>query len=168
MSNQFPKPAGFTLIELIVYLAIVSIILVSISYLIIDILQNQTRDLARQEVNYNLKFIANYLTRDIREANQIGSLSTTTLVLNFPAAKTVTYRFDRDSQSLSRQLNAGAFLPVSTDQVWVNGDFTDLSFKNKTKNVGILLIIAYKNPGDIAYFSASTSDSLAVELRGKR
>jgi type II secretory pathway pseudopilin PulG len=168
MKNKFNKQIGFTLFELIIYLGIVSILLVSLTSLMLNILTGQARNFAQQEVNYNLKFISNNLAGDIKKANQIGSLSTTTLVLNFPGPNTVTYKFDRDRKLMTRQDNAGAAEEVSTKWVNIGGDFTDLSFKNKSKNVGIALAIEYDNPANMSYYNASTTDSFAVELRGKR
>ena len=172
-STTFPSStsgksgAGFTLIEMIIYLAIVSIILVTLSYLIIDILGGQTKNVAGQEVNQNLRFITNYLIKDVKSAQGIGSLTADTLVLTRPADD-ITYNFDGVSQKITRQLGAAAPVDLNSRQLEVTGSFIDLSYLGRTKNVGINLIVSYKNPENLPDYNASTTVEFSVELRGRR
>ena len=159
--------AGFTLIELIIYLAIVAMILTSISYLILDILGGQTKNYAGQEINFNLRFISNNLTKDIRSAQDISSLTADTLILTMPGDD-ITYNFDSGNNILTRQLGAATPADVNSNEVEVTGSFTDLSYLNRTKNVGISLIINYKNPDNLPDYNSSTTAEFAVELRGRR
>ena len=152
---------------MIIYLAIVSIILVTLSYLIIDILGGQTKNVAGQEVNQNLRFITNYLIKDVKSAQGIGSLTADTLVLTRPADD-ITYNFDGVSQKITRQLGAAAPVDLNSRQLEVTGSFIDLSYLGRTKNVGINLIVSYKNPENLPDYNASTTVEFSVELRGRR
>jgi len=158
---------GFTLIELIIYLAIVSIILISISYLILDILGGQTKNYAKQEVNHNLRFISDNLIKDIKKAQDIDSLASDTLVLTMPGDD-VTYNFDSINNKLTRQLGIAAPVDLNTNWVEISGSFSDLSYLARAKNVGINLEINYKNPGNLPDYNASTTIEFSVELRGRR
>jgi len=158
---------GFTLIELIIYLAIVSIILISISYLILDILGGQVKSYANQEVNHNLRFISNNLIKDIKKAQDIGSLASDTLALTMPGDD-ITYNFDSIDNKITRQLGVATPVDLNTNRVEVLGSFSDLSYLSRAKNVGINLEINYKNPGNLPDYNASTTAEFAVELRGRR
>jgi len=161
------KQKGFTLVELIIYLAIVSIILVTISYLIIDIFSSQTRTYSKEEVNQNLRFIVNYLVKDIKAAEGIGNLTADILLLNMPGDD-VTYSLNSGSKTITRQLGTNPTTELNSDQVEVLGSFSNLSYQGRNKNVGVNLIISYKNPGNLPDYGASSTAAFAVELRGKR
>ncbi len=156
---------GFTIIELIVYLAIASIILVSISYLIIDIISGQTKSVADREVNYNARIIGQVVSRDIRAAAGIGSLTNDTMTLAMPGDD-ITYTFDAGSSSLTRQIGTATAEVVHGDAVTVTGTFSDLSRFGRSKNVGVELLVSYKNPDNLSDFNATTSLSFSTQLRG--
>ena len=159
---------GFTLIELVIYLGITSIILVSITYLTLTLLLGQAKNFVGSELNYNLQYLSNYLTRDIKRANKIDSLSTTTLSLS-QQSDTVVYRFDRDNLELWRQYNSNPPVKMNTDYIKINGTFFEKSFANKSKNVEVYLeLIEFKNEGGLQEFTATTSSVFNVELRGKK
>lgn len=162
LSNQ-----GFTLIELIIYLGIVSIILVSISYLMIDILGGQSKNYANQDVNQNLRFITTQITKDIKSAQVISSLSSDQLVLDMPGDD-ITYLFTPASSTLTRQIGLEPPINVASNRMNVTGDFTDLSYLTRTTNVSINLAVSYKNPNNLPDFNASSSAVWSVELRGRK
>jgi prepilin-type N-terminal cleavage/methylation domain-containing protein len=158
---------GFTLIETIIYLAIVSIMLVSVSYLILDIMSGQSRNEARLEVNYNLRFISQQLNKDIASAAGIASLTASDLVLNLPS-NNIIYNFDDLNKKLTRQVAGQPAVALNTDQIEVRGNFFDLSYLPRSQNVGVNLFIDCKNLNNRSDFNASTSANLAVELKGRR
>jgi type II secretory pathway pseudopilin PulG len=166
-SDSCHKRNGFTLVEAIIYLAIVSIILVSISYLILDIMGSQSKNYAFKEVDQNLRFISNNLTRDIKAASAITSLSSTTLVLALSAGA-ITYNFDGANKKITRQVGSNPAADLNSGQVEVLGSFSDLSYVNRTENIGIHLGVNYKNPDNLPDFRGSAQIDFAVELRGRR
>jgi len=171
MVSQNPKSrvqnSGFTLIELIIYLAIVSMLLVSMSYLIIDLVGGQTTGIAKQEVIYNFRFAQNKLFKDIRSARAINGLAADSLVLDM-AGDDITYVFDGDSKRLTRQAGTEPAIDLLSDSLEVTGSFTDRSFPPRVENVGINLILNYKNPDNLPEYNASTTVNFSVELRGRR
>ncbi|MDX9892843.1 MAG: prepilin-type N-terminal cleavage/methylation domain-containing protein [Patescibacteria group bacterium] len=161
------KLQGFTLIELIIYLAIVAIILTTISYLILDILGGQTKNYANQEINQNLRLITGILVKDIKAAEEIVSLDSKTLILRADGDD-ITFNFDDSNQDITKQIGAGQTARLNSSRVEVSGSFTDLSYDDRTKNVGISLLFNYYNPSGMADYNASTTVDFTVELRGRK
>ncbi|MBI3291074.1 prepilin-type N-terminal cleavage/methylation domain-containing protein [Candidatus Falkowbacteria bacterium] len=158
---------GLTLIELIIYIALVSMILVSISFLILDIMAGQTGSVADQDVNQNMRFISNYLSKDIKAAEDIVSLTVKSLVLAVPGDD-IAYSFDDAAKIITRQVGSAAPDILNSNRIEVIGSFTDLSYLNRSHNVGVNLTIIYKNPGNRPEFNASTTANFSVELMGRR
>jgi len=158
---------GFTLIEMIIYLAIVSIVLVSISYLILDVIGGQTKSYAGQEINQNIRYITNILIKDIKAAEDIGSLSSNTLVLTM-SGEDITYNFDGVSSIITRQVGAGSVVTLNSSLVEVDGSFTDLSYQGRSKNISVYLDINFKNPENLTDYDVNSNANFSVELRGRR
>ena len=158
---------GFTLIELIIYIGIVSIILVSISYLIIDLISGQSSNTARQEVNQNVRFISSTISRDIRAAQAITSITADTLVLAM-SGDDVTYNFDVGNLDLTKQVGAGLVEILNSSRIEISGNFSDQSYDSRTQNVRVDLTVSYYNPDNLPDFNASTNSIFSVELRGRR
>ncbi|MAF13434.1 MAG: hypothetical protein CMI53_00875 [Parcubacteria group bacterium] len=165
--STIKKGGGFTLIEMIIYILIVGIILVSISYLILDLISGQIRGYASSDVNQNIRFISNTLTKDIKSAQAIGSLAADTLVLTMPGDD-ITYNFDSLDNKITRQLGVATAEDLNSTRVNITGNFTDLSYLTRTKNINIELIVSYKNPSNLPDYNASTTANFSVELRGYR
>lgn len=162
------KKSGFTLIETIIYLAIVSIILISISYLIIDIIGSQTKSIAGNEVNHNMRFITEALSKDIRSAQAIGiPVTPDTLVLTMPGDD-ITYNFDAGNLTLTRQVGAAAAEDLNTTQVEVTGSFVDRSYTTRSINIGVTLTVEYKNPSGLSDYAADSTSNFSFELRGRK
>lgn len=62
------KNSGFTLIELLVAIIIASLIISSLLYLVIDILQTDNRESARNETQREMQMAMDYISNEIREA----------------------------------------------------------------------------------------------------
>ena len=159
--------SGFTLVEAMIYLAIVSIVLVSISYLILDILGGQVKSYAGQEVNQNMRYLANFLIKDSKAAQDIGSVTNDTLVL-IMSGDDITYNFDGLNKVLTRQAGAGIPVVINSNLVEVQGSFTDLSYQGRSKNVSIYLDINYKNPEGLTDYNVNSNTDISIELRGRR
>jgi hypothetical protein len=128
---------------------------------------SQSKNYAFKEVDQNLRFISNNLTRDIKAASAITSLSSTTLVLALSAGA-ITYNFDGANKKITRQVGSNPAADLNSGQVEVLGSFSDLSYVNRTENIGIHLGVNYKNPDNLPDFRGSAQIDFAVELRGRR
>src|SRR3989344_7350613 len=127
ISNLKSLNRGFTLVETIIYIAIVSIILISITYLILDILGGQIKNTANLEVGYNLRMINSLLAQDIRKSSDFSRPDSQILNLVFPGDD-IIYFFDSNGRQLSRQVGSQPPIIINTAAVEVLGSFSDLSY----------------------------------------
>ena len=166
-TTDYRLQTGFTLVELIIYLGIVALLLTSVSYLIIDLMSGQTGSRADEEVNYNVRLIADRLAADIAAAQQIVSLTSDRLTLDLPGDD-VTYEFPSGRTVLTRLVGSGDPTVVNTGPVDVSGSFTDRSLFTRSRNVGVGLSVVYRNPGNLSDYQASSTIEFAIELRGRK
>jgi prepilin-type N-terminal cleavage/methylation domain-containing protein len=167
MNYRLYNQKGFTMIEMILYIAIVSVLLVGITYLFLDVLQSQKKDTAGKEVNDNVRFISAQLMRDIRSAESIGSVSPSALTLVMPGDD-VIYIFDQSSEMLIRQIGSAAPVQVHSDSVSISGSFDDLSYLTRSANISVTLIVSYRSPDNLPEYNASSTIQFSTELRGRR
>ncbi|MDD2807539.1 MAG: type II secretion system protein [Patescibacteria group bacterium] len=160
------KKSGFTLIETIIYIAIVASILLSMSYLIINIVGGQSSNNSKSEVNYNVESISSLMRRDFRSAKKINSLTSDRITVEESSGQQITYTFDNLTKSISRAVESLPAQDLNTSLVAVSGQFSDLSYLTRSKNIGVALTIEYKNPDNLAEYQTSSSIEFAVELRG--
>ncbi|HYD35666.1 MAG TPA: prepilin-type N-terminal cleavage/methylation domain-containing protein [Vitreimonas sp.] len=73
--------AGFTLIELILYIALISIFLSAVITFAWDIIYSHAKSSTQQTVLYNLRLASERITYEIRNARAINSVSATSLCL---------------------------------------------------------------------------------------
>lgn len=73
--SQPNRPAGYTLIELLLYLAIFSIMISSISFFAVTILAERTRNQAIAEVNYQGEATMALMTQTVRAATAVATPS---------------------------------------------------------------------------------------------
>ena len=158
---------GFTIIETILYIAIVSMMLVSITSLIIDVMGGQMKTSTYQDVTYYERFIVNQLMKDIRNASNVSTLTSSTLVLTQPGG-TITYNFNSLNNQLTRQVGSGTPVELHQSTLAVAGSFIDQSYAGRTKTVGVNLQLVFYNAGGREEFTANSTVQFAVELRGRR
>lgn len=131
--NRVPRKAerykGFTLIELIIYIAIVSAVLVLSSSFTWNIIQGETKTMAYREVQQNARFALEKISRVIRAGGQ----DPTTV---FTVSNGILYQQGT---------------PLTTDQVRV----TNLQFTSIGTTYKINLSIEYNNPENRSEYQAS-------------
>ncbi len=93
MAMKHSAMGGFTLLELLIVVAIASIVISALMGLIAELLQSDQRENARNEVQREMQMALNYMVSDLREAvfvydstpNQFGSNGTPAFIEGFPA-----------------------------------------------------------------------------------
>jgi type II secretory pathway pseudopilin PulG len=159
------KPRGFTLIEMILYIGLVAGFLVAITYFSIDATRSQARAYVIGEVNQNFRFCMDRIVRAIRQAEDISSISGSSLVLDNGADPDITISFVSASSTVTYQVGSGAIEDLNTDRVLATGYFSNRS-TSTTKNVFINLRVDFNNPGTDINYSYTSIASTTVELRG--
>jgi len=170
---------GATLIELIIYITIVTGILIMASTFAWNIINNKSKSQAVQEVQENGRFIMEKLTQEIRAAYNITSVTNTPPKLTLSMKDTnlnptITEVFYLQNNSLmfsqSNQTYCTPAVPcvLNSNQVKItNLNFTNLSSGNKTQNIKINLTIEHINPNQRPEWQASVNLESTVELRDR-
>lgn len=164
-SYKLQTNQGFTLIELIVYLGIVSVFMTSAVYFSWDILFGQVKSEVAQEVQQNSRVALQRMTYEIRRAKAINSVGSG---LSLSMADDTTTVFDVNVDGVL-QINedGGGAVALTSDKVQVTSlTFTDRSIGD-SKNVKIELTISHVNPENVQEWKREESFETTVEVRGK-
>ncbi|PIS04602.1 MAG: hypothetical protein COT81_05660 [Candidatus Buchananbacteria bacterium CG10_big_fil_rev_8_21_14_0_10_42_9] len=161
---------GFTMIEMIIYIGIVGMFLTAISLMALEVSSGQAKTLVTQEVQQNLRLANQLLIQDIQAAADITSPtvggSGNTLILDNGALDAITYTIN--GNVLTRQIGGNPPVEVTTDNVVTTAAFENLSYNNRSRNVGVTLNVSFNNPSGISDFDANSNVTYAVELKGRR
>jgi type II secretory pathway pseudopilin PulG len=136
MKNKFKKAAGFTLIELAIYIAILSVVTVVVadSFLILN--KGRGGVEAKSELSSNSRFATEKIKRDIASASGLVTPDTTaasTTLLNLTISG-ASIKYTVNNNRVTRQVDSNPFEYITTDSVRVN----ELSF-TRLENINTVL-----------------------------
>ena len=167
------KLKGFTLLEVVLYIALISIVLVAVTYFTWDIIYGGVKTFAVREVQQNARFAIERLTFEIKKAEGVDSIATDFVVLDNGIDPDVTLRFDVPNKKITIQEGAGPQQDLTTNDVEVtNGRFTYLSYTYPgattpaTENIKIEMDLNYLNPENLEDWLADESFETSVEIKG--
>lgn len=152
---------GLTLIEIIIYVAIVGLMSTALTMMMINIMQLKTKSMAMQEVNHTLRFVSDKINFEIRNAKNLGTITTSSIAT------------DRAVFSLS---SGNIVMTVGSTVVNLNSNLVNISsfvvinlssVDNKTKNINYAITGNYINPGGRSEFNYSASVEESAEVRSK-
>lgn len=172
---------AFTLIETIIYTAVVAFLLVALTSSLWNVLQGQTKIENASELVFNAQFVTQYVTKKIQEGNDIvfensilethpgklvlatneGPLTFDTYQRNVQiGAQTVTL------QTLRVQIGLNPPIDLTDTRV----DVTNFVVKNRTRingkeTIKLLITLATPNPSQNQNFSKTFSFEAAAALR---
>ncbi len=119
LSRILKNNSGFSLLELLIYMAILSGFLMVIVNLFFSILGSAAREEARKEVQQNLQFAIQQISDDIRHQDNITSINANGDILDLSSGadpNKITLRFDASINILKKiQGDAGASSCDGTD-----------------------------------------------------
>jgi type II secretory pathway pseudopilin PulG len=174
---------AFTLIELIIYVAIASMVLVASVRIGWNILQAQEKQEAQQEVLYNSRMALHHMQYYIRQAETVTTASST--FASHPGILTLDYAgegtdvvIDTYTKSVTiggqsttiRKLRikdgAASAVDITSDLIDVT-DFTLTNLQRGTEpfNIHIALTLERENPGGVPQNDASESFETSLSLR---
>ncbi len=178
MKNSLRKPIfrkGFTLIETLIYMSVVSIIVTSLVLLCWNIISAGEKNIRQQEVYSSARLLTEKIKYQIRNADGINNSSDfgVNLAVNPGNEISLVYAAPNnptliDVSSGQARITLGSASPVvlTPDNLTV----TDLTFTNyssadgKTKNIGFTLTITNNNPS-IGNIHESSTVKSSAEMR---
>ena len=165
--NTKKKTSAFTLVEVLVYLGIISIVLVSLVYLSLMISDAQEKNKVMQEVNNNMRLIINRVSYEARRAVDLDIPNPQILQLDSPGVDDISLIFEGNSFKIKR--GANDWESLSSSFVQVTGSFEDLSYsqggEELSKNFQLNITVSYLNPQNLSIYSYSRQQQLSIELR---
>jgi len=158
------KQSGFTFIELILYITLVSIFITSAVYFAWDIIYGQIRSGVQQAVSENIRATAQRIQAEIRNSQGIINLTPTSLELNNGSLGSTIVVFNGDEVEITQ---GGESYPLTSTQVEV----TELLFFDRSapdessKNIEFTLTVRYKNPGQRKEMMETQTLQTSAEIR---
>lgn len=163
---------GFTLIELIISIAIISIFLISVIFLSLQFVEESQKARSFQEVQQNGRFAMERMLQEIRAASDLNTGASTfnthpgVLSLAVDDATKNPTIFDVSGGQLRIKQGTGSALPLTSTKVQVtNLVFKNFSVANRTKNIKISLTVEHDNPANVPIFDADISLEGAAVIR---
>ena len=157
---------GFTFIELILYVAIVTIILSAIVPFAWSAIETGVKSAVQQEVNANARYISERIKYEIRNSIGINSVAAASISLATSTTATNPTIIDRDLPTGNIRITQGAASPVNLNSAntVINSltftDFTDYVSGNfKTKHIRFVMTVA----ASFAPARQEYQDSVVVE-----
>jgi len=171
MNNKFINK-GFTLVEIIVYIFVVAVILIGVTYYAIDVISAQTKARSYQEVQQNARFALKRMIQEIRAADDLNEGSSvfdtnpgTLSLAHQDTAKDPTV-FDVSAGRLRITQGTNGPYYLTSDKVTVTDlTFTNLSVSERTKNIKITLTIEHINPENRNEFQADVTVRSSAVIR---
>ena len=166
---------GFTLVEILLYIALVAVIITSITYFTWDVIYGGIKTYVMREVQQNARFSLERMTYEIEKAQGINSISDNELILdNGTAGPDVIFRFDDINNKITIQIGSGSEEDLTSEAIEVtNSYFYNRSYiypgasEYATENVKIVMTLNYYNPDDLQEWLAQDTYETTVELKGK-
>lgn len=110
---------GFTILEVIVSMAIFTIIVIVVLSLFSTALKGYRRVIANQNVQENARFLMEFMAKELRMST-VNSSTATTLVITRSDGAVVTYTFTSNRLDRTSPSSSG---PISSEEVLVTGRF---------------------------------------------
>lgn len=166
------RTAGFTLIELIIYLGMVAFVLVAATQFAFELAITSAKTAALEETSRNARFAVARIAAEIREASDVNLGSSTlgvnpsTLSLATANGATNPTIFSVSGTTLNIQQGAGPALPLTNSKVQVV-DFTvtNLSTTGRTKAFRIALRLVFTNPTSLQQFAADYTFETTAKIQ---
>lgn len=166
--------SGFTLIEMLIYVLIVSAIALAGTQFTMEVIKGQNKSRSDQEVQDNARFAMETMTKLIRSADgvdvaaSIFDTSPGKLVLNMSdAAKHPTiFEVDAQTDSLTMKEGNDPVVNLTSNEI----DVSNLIFKNLSPpkvqpNIKINIDLTFTNPSGIPDFNANFALENTISIR---
>ena len=164
---------GFSLIEALVYIAVLSIIITAVVSFILWSVYSYTKAKVARETLDNAERVIRVITNEIREADSIYTPTTTASQLSLetvkylPLGEEITYIdfYLCDSRLCFKKESQDPIVLTSDEVEITNLTFNQISSGGVESSIQISLTIDYKNPTGRSEYDASVSLTSTASLR---
>jgi prepilin-type N-terminal cleavage/methylation domain-containing protein len=166
--NNLKNNHGFTLVELLIYIAIVAVVVSSLIYFGVSIFSYRNKNFAAQEVQANIRMALREISRLARSASSTNPIiDSGQLSLKMgDLTKDPTVISATTDQILQVKEGLQTAKTITSKNVKVTKlKFTNLSGNSDIDNIKIEMTIAYYNPSDDINYDYSEDVETAVSLR---
>lgn len=135
---------GFTLIELILYIALITIVLSALVPFAWNTIETGVKSSVQQEVNANARFISERIKYEIRNATGINSVTATSISLATSTPATNPTVIDLAGGNIRIKQGVGSAININSANTVINSlTFTNYtSVDNKTKHIQFVMTVA--------------------------
>jgi prepilin-type N-terminal cleavage/methylation domain-containing protein len=158
---------GFTLIELIIYMGLLSIFVTGAVMFSIDVMSSRGKAEASNAVEQNARVILQRIRYEIQNASSINSVSASQISLTTANAATNPTIISYANGGVTIQQGSTTPIKLSSNQIRISSMIfsTVSSADNNSKNIQINLTVNQQTPNASQSYSASTTMNTTVELR---
>ncbi len=162
---------GFTIVEMILYVAIVAIFMTGMVYFTMDIVYGRVKSFTHQEVNQNIRFASGRISYEMKNAKSVNSISGSTISLEMADIDRNPTVFDISGDRLRIGYGVTGNCPVSSPCFLTSNKVvvSNLTFTDLTSGgwANIKFSITVEAQGDRREFQKSETYETSVELRSK-
>lgn len=157
---------GFSLFELVVYIAIFSIVIISVVSIATRSIASKTKALATQEVEQTTRFALQRITSDVRSAVDIDETAFVSNVLTLTMIDGSIITYSRSSNAITIERNGGGAVQLTSGDVSVdefvlqNNTGFGTEYKDITVNIATSTSSASNRPEYVANFELTSTVSL--------
>ena len=164
-----------TLIEIIIYVAILSLISTAFLTISINMMSLKTKSISQQEISSNLRFISQKINYEIRNAKSISSTTATSLTLVSSDSSRNPTIFDLSNGNIRMGFGANGNCPAASPCI-LNSNLINISEfsvtnlssgDSKAQNINYSISGNYINNSGRQEFNAFSSINDSVELRSR-
>jgi type II secretory pathway pseudopilin PulG len=161
---------GYTLLEFLIYIAIVGVLVIATTSVMFAILGGQAKLQAIQEVGYNSRAAMERMLLAIRNANAIttpgvGSTSSI-LILQMPNSSASPTQFLLANGALQMKEGSSATSPLTGDEIVIrNLTFRNLTATGTQGTIRIEMSVSSSNPGGSKEYDANQSFNATASIR---
>lgn len=160
---------SFTLVETLIYLAIISLILVTAVNFLWSIIFGNIKESSHQEIQQNARFALTKMAQEIKKATAInsplfGGPSLSSLSLSMADSGLNPTIFDIFEGKLRITQGIKQFYLTSDQATISNLQFTNLSYQDTPGTIRIEMTVEYLNPENLSSYWASIDLNSTVSL----
>jgi len=162
---------GFTLLEFILYFALISIVITAITIFALDVIRTRAKTAVIAEVEQNMRFGLQRVLRTVRQATKlnVGASSfdsaTGTLSVDMSSASNTPTVFDLSGGALRMKEGSGPATPLTSSRVNVTSlRFTKDSVAGNNDAITAVITVAFTsdNPDRIFAYVATASGTAVI------